>query len=182
MRVVMRFARIVTAFALLVCFVRLRAQAQEKKLTVVGTFVRVMAVGGESTGWAIESESDVTVEGKTVRSVEVSYKKSEILEKLANKRVRARGKITHQHGVEIGDRVVVEIASIKELKGKPAAAAASFNLTGEWLLEGLAGGGVIVNVQSTLEFPGDSHSAVTLAPTKVVGNGGCNRFFGTVEV
>jgi len=40
------------------------------------------------------------------------------------------------------------------------------------LLEDLAGTGVIDNLQSTLEFA---------EAGKVVGNGGCNRFFGTAE-
>ena len=33
-----------------------------------------------------------------------------------------------------------------------------------------------------MEFPSDSISSVTLAPTKILGNGGCNRFSGTVEI
>jgi len=43
----------------------------------------------------------------------------------------------------------------------------------EWLLEDLAGKGVLDRVQATLAFPG---------PNKVAGKGSCNRFFGAVEI
>jgi heat shock protein HslJ len=59
----------------------------------------------------------------------------------------------------------------------PAAAAATvdtFNLVGsEWLLEELAGSGVIDNARATLSSP---------EAGKVSGNGSCNRFFGPAEV
>jgi heat shock protein HslJ len=174
-RLVMRMFRIVAAFILLLFCVSLQAQTQEKELTVVGKLVRVMGIGGETTGWAIETESGVTVEGKKVNSVEVSYADGEMLGKLADKRVEARGKITHRHGVERADWPVLEITSIQELPGKAAAAEATpFSLTGrEWVLEDLGGNGVLDNVQSTLEFPESG---------KAVGISSCNRFFGTVEV
>jgi heat shock protein HslJ len=43
----------------------------------------------------------------------------------------------------------------------------------EWLLEDLGGSGVIDNAQATLSFPERG---------KVIGNGSCNRFFGSVEI
>ncbi|MCX7108775.1 MAG: META domain-containing protein [Proteobacteria bacterium] len=43
----------------------------------------------------------------------------------------------------------------------------------EWLLEDLAGKGVLDRVQATLAFPG---------PDKVAGQGSCNRFFGGVKI
>jgi heat shock protein HslJ len=50
----------------------------------------------------------------------------------------------------------------------------AFNLAGsEWLLEDLAGSGVIDNVQATLAFP---------EAGKVSGKGSCNRFFGAAEI
>jgi heat shock protein HslJ len=63
---------------------------------------------------------------------------------------------------------------------KPAAAPAApatpapAPLTGSsWLLEDLGGKGVIDNAQSTIAFAEGG---------KVSGRGGCNRYFGTVEV
>jgi heat shock protein HslJ len=43
----------------------------------------------------------------------------------------------------------------------------------EWLLEDLAGRGVLDRIQATLAFPG---------PNQVAGNGSCNRFFGGVKI
>ena len=41
-----------------------------------------MAIGGGSIGWILELESAVTIDGKPVNSILVSYRKTEELEKL----------------------------------------------------------------------------------------------------
>lgn len=52
--------------------------------------------------------------------------------------------------------------------------AAIFNLVGtDWVLEDLAGSGVVSNVRATLSFP---------EAGKVAGNGSCNSFFGASEI
>jgi hypothetical protein len=50
----MRFAQRCSALLLVLLSVNTWAQSPEQKLTVTGKLVRVMAIGGESTGWAIE--------------------------------------------------------------------------------------------------------------------------------
>lgn len=50
---------------------------------------------------------------------------------------------------------------------------ASLPLTGAWLAEDISGGGVIDNLQTTLEIAADG---------KVSGNGGCNRFSGSATI
>jgi heat shock protein HslJ len=135
-----------------------------------------MAMGGESTGWAIQLDPGTTIDSKQVTSVEIESHKLKQLEKLENKHVKASGVITHKQGVEMGERTILVVSSLKESTGAASATApsASFNLSGsEWLLEDLAGTGVIDNVQATLTFPETG---------KVAGNGSCNRFFGTAEV
>jgi len=87
-----------------------------QKIAVAGKLVRAMAIGGESTGWILELESAVTVDGKPVNSIQVSYRKIKQLEKLENARVSAIGKITHRHGVETGEHLVLDVSSIKETK------------------------------------------------------------------
>ena len=87
-----------------------------QKIAVVGKLVRAMSIGGESTGWILELESAITVDGKPVSSIQVSYRKTEQLEKLENARVSVIGKITHRHGVETGEHLVLNISSIKEAK------------------------------------------------------------------
>jgi len=117
------------------------------------------------------------VEIKQVQVIEVAYRNAKRLEELENKLVRASGKLAHRIGVETGERTVVEITSIREVKdsGQPAdGTAGGLSLPGsEWLLEDLAGGGVLDQVQATLTF---------LEAGKVGGNGSCNRFFGTAEI
>jgi heat shock protein HslJ len=157
--------------------VHLQAQPPEQKITVTGKLIRAMAIGGESTGWALELESATTIDGKQMNSIQVSYRKTGKLEKLENKRVRATGKLAHRHGVETGEQPVFELSSIKEAKATAQPAPPqplSFSLSNnEWLLEDLSGGGVLDNVQATLTFPETG---------KVAGNGSCNRFFGPAEI
>ena len=115
----MRIARIATVVALiLVCACAKAVPQVQTKLTVTGTLARVMAIGGESTGWSIAVDPEITVDGKPVHSIEISYEHAQKLEQLANKRVKATGKLTHKHGVETGDRAVLEVSSIKEIKAK----------------------------------------------------------------
>ncbi len=110
----MRTLRI--ALGLMLLCAGLQAQTDVQKVTVMGKLTHVMAIGGESTGWAIEVDPGVTIDGKELHSVEVSYKKTARLEKLENKRVAATGKVDHRKGVETGDRMVLEATSIREAK------------------------------------------------------------------
>ena len=115
----MRIARIGAVVVLVFMCARVQAATQSQtKMTVTGTLARAMAIGGESTGWSIQVDPEITVDGKPVHSIEISYKDAQKLEQLANKRVTATGKLTHKHGVETGDRAVLEVSSIKETKSK----------------------------------------------------------------
>jgi len=86
-----------------------------KKIAITGKLTRVMAIGGETTGWSLEPEKKITLEGKKMKSVEISGP-SEEFEKLNNQRVRAKGKLTHHTGVERGDHLVLEVSSITAAK------------------------------------------------------------------
>jgi heat shock protein HslJ len=166
-----------TGLVLAILCIHLQAQPQERQTTVTGKLGRVMAIGGESTGWAIQLESETTIDGKRVSSIEIDYPNAGKLAKLENKHVRATGMPFHRQGVETGERLVLVVSSIKEVKAttqsEPAKTAA-FNLVGtEWLLEDLGGAGVIDNIRATLTFP---------EAGKTAGNGSCNRFFGPAEI
>ncbi len=108
----MRTLRII--FGLMLFCACLQAQTDVQKVTVMGKLTRAMAIGGESTGWAIEVDPGVTIDGKELHSVEVSYKKTAKLEKLENKRIAATGKMDHRKGVQTGDRMVLEATSVRE--------------------------------------------------------------------
>lgn len=167
----MRIARIGAGLGLGLCLamfcVCLYAEPTQK-MTVTGKLTRVMAIGGESTGWAIELESETVIDGKPVHSIEIDYPNKAKLETLVDKRVKATGTVGHRQGVETGQRTILAVSSIRGVK------AAAFSLTGsEWLLEDLGGSGVIDNAQATLSFP---------EAGKVAGRGSCNRFFGPAQV
>ena len=150
-----------------------QTQGQSQKLTVTGKLVRVMAIGGESTGWAIQLESDTTIEGKRVGSIEIDYPNAAKLERLENKGVKANGMLSHRQGVETGLQPVLVVSSIREVQ-VTTQPAPTFSLSGnEWLLQDLGGSGVLDNIEATLTFPDTG---------KVAGNGSCNRFFGPAHV
>ena len=115
----MRIARIAAVMVMvLVCACAQAAPQAQTKMTVTGTLARAMAIGGESTGWSIQVDPEITVDGKPVHSIEISYQDAQKLEKLKDKRVKATGKLTHKHGVETGDRPVLDVSSIKGSKTK----------------------------------------------------------------
>jgi heat shock protein HslJ len=173
----MRIARLSAGLILALVSFYSQAQQPEQQITLTGKLVRVMAIGGESTGWALELDSPTTIDKKEVKSIQVSYRKTSKLEELANKHVKASGKLAHQNGVETGEQPVFNISLIKEFKEiiQPGSAEATpFSLSAsDWRLEDLVGGGVLNNTQATLTFP---------EANKVAGNGSCNRFFGTADI
>jgi hypothetical protein len=116
----MRFARL-TAFLALLLFLPVPnpSQPNSDKLTVMGKLTRVMAIGGETSGWAIDLNPVLTVAGKQVSSLEVKSSSAKKLEPLENKMVKATGKLSNAVGVETGDRPVLTLSSIKEIKEKP---------------------------------------------------------------
>lgn len=88
--------------------------ADDQRVTVRGVLVRVVAIGGETTGWAIQLESPLELEGKTLLELEVNSQP----ERWANfeeKRVEAHGHITWRRGVERGRWPLLEIESLQEL-------------------------------------------------------------------
>jgi hypothetical protein len=89
-------------------------QAQE--LNVTGKLTRVMAIGGESSGWAIELDPQIPIEGKQMASLEITYPKTKKLEKFENHYVDATGTVVHRHGAESGDRLVLEVSFLRKSK------------------------------------------------------------------
>ncbi|HEY1945443.1 MAG TPA: META domain-containing protein [Bryobacteraceae bacterium] len=165
----MRIGIGVTLALFCICF----AATPQETITVAGKLTRAMAIGGESTGWSVELDSETSIDGKPAHSVEVESPEIKKLETLENKHVRATGKVTHRQGVETGNRTVLAVSSIREVKAKPAPATAFSLANSEWLLKDLGGSEVLDNVQATLAFQETG---------KVSGNGSCNRFFGSAKI
>jgi hypothetical protein len=55
---------------------------------------------------------EITLEGKKMLSIEIAGPAEEF-EKLKDRRVKARGILTHHSGVERPDRLVLEVSSIR---------------------------------------------------------------------
>jgi heat shock protein HslJ len=171
----MRIARLVAGLMFALAGICVQAQTTEQEISVTGKLSRVMAIGAESTGWAIELDPAMTIGGKQLSSIQVRYPKTKKLEKLADKHVTATGKLGQQTGVETGTQPVLNISSIKESKAATAAVTpgSTFKLSGtDWKLEDL---GVVAadHGTATLSFPESG---------KIAGNGSCNRFFGSAEI
>ena len=111
----MRIARITMGLILGLCCVCLHAdEGEPQKITVVGTLHRAMAIGAESTGWMVQVDSETTIDGKPISSIEVSdTHKPKQLEDFDNKRVKIAGKVVYRHGVETGMQPYIEIKTIK---------------------------------------------------------------------
>jgi hypothetical protein len=88
--------------------------ANDERVTVRGLLVRVVAIGGETTGWALQLEAPLKLEGQTVRELEVNSR-PERWAGSEDKWVEARGRITWRRGVERGRWPVLEIESLREL-------------------------------------------------------------------
>jgi hypothetical protein len=118
----MRLARRSTCLAfLLLCAVPNPCQPDKSdKLTVMGKLSRVMAIGAETSGWAIDLNPVLTVNGKQVSSLEVKSSNPKKLEALENKKVKATGTLSNAVGVETGERPVLTLTSIKEIKERAA--------------------------------------------------------------
>ncbi len=170
----MRAMQIALGLALALFAMCFEANSEEQTLTVKGKLTHMMAIGGESTGWSIQLESEISIDGKQVDSLEVDSRDKSKLEELANKVVEASGTLARRQGVETGSRSILDISEIGEAKDTDGPRPAAINLTGTaWVLEKLAGNGLVDGVQATLTFP---------EAGKVVGNGSCNRFFGAAEI
>ena len=119
----MRLARVVVCVALvLFCLAapnRNPCQTDKSdKLSVTGKLTRVMAIGAETSGWAVELDPPLTVNGKDVKSIEIVVVDSKKLESLENKIVTAKGSLSNATGVETGERPVLNVSSIKVAKRK----------------------------------------------------------------
>jgi hypothetical protein len=94
-------------------------ESDPQKISLVGTLHRAMAVGGESTGWMVQVDSETTIDGKPISSIEVSdTRKPKQLEDFDNKRVKIAGKVVYRHGVETGIQSYIEITTIKAVRDK----------------------------------------------------------------
>jgi len=171
----MRMVRLITGLILVFVCVYLPAQPSEQEIAATGKLVRAMAIGGGSIGWILELESAITIDGKPVNSILVSYRKIEELEKLENARVSVTGKIAHRNGVEKGEHVVLDASSIKEAKATTQPALAepvsirNIAVTGKLVRAMAIGGestGWILELESTTIIDGKQVNSIQVSYRK----------------
>ena len=97
----------------------------EGTVEATGKLVKVMAVGAETTGWAIQFEDEVSFGGKGTHSIEAEGDAKKF-EKLENKKVTAKGTVVDRSGVETKDRMVFVVQKIKEWKAPQAERPSSY--------------------------------------------------------
>jgi len=109
----MRLLRVTTCLCLLSLCALVPLFAKTRKLTVLGMLTEVSAIGSETTGWTIELNPVLMLDGKQISSIEVKSSNSHKLESLKDTPVEATGNLTYDSGVETGQRPILELSSIK---------------------------------------------------------------------
>ncbi|MGA2193115.1 MAG: hypothetical protein ABSG42_07040 [Nitrospirota bacterium] len=84
-------------------------------ISVTGTLKRIMAVGGETTGWAINLDRPLVFQGKEYKRLDVAPGGVNISD-LSGKKITASGAISWRTGVERGRYPVLELTGFKEIK------------------------------------------------------------------
>jgi hypothetical protein len=126
MRRILNFMMVMGLVMVCAC---LRTAAQgtpvEGTVEATGKLVKVMAVGAETTGWAIQFEDEVSFGGKGTHTIEVEGNVKNF-GKLVNKKVTVKGAIVHRPGAESKDRMVFVVEKIKEWKAPAAEKPSSY--------------------------------------------------------
>jgi hypothetical protein len=109
----MRIVRFAACFFLLLLCVLVPLSARTRKLTVMGMLTEAAATGEESTGWTIDLNPVILLDGKQISSIEIKSTNTHRLESLKDQAVEATGNLTYESGAESGKRPVFEVSSIK---------------------------------------------------------------------
>jgi hypothetical protein len=94
------------------------AVVKSKTLTVLGTLTDEMQIGANAGMWSLQLNPVIMVDGRQISSLEVKSADSHKLEALADKFVKARGRLTVVIGAENVEPAVFELWSIKEQRSK----------------------------------------------------------------
>jgi hypothetical protein len=106
----------------IICFLMVscgysQKEGEQETITVTGKLVRVLAIGGETTGWSIKLDSPLELEGKKLSQIEVDAGDNrEKAHELEDKHVQVTGTLEKRHGVERGEYWVIAAEDIQEIK------------------------------------------------------------------
>ncbi len=112
----MRIMRVVVGLFLLLICISAQAQTPVNEVSGTGKLTRIVAIGGESTGWEIQFDSPTMIEGKEMPSIQVRFSDPKQGQKNENKHVQVTGSVVHRHGPETGETLILDVTSIKVVK------------------------------------------------------------------
>lgn len=103
--------KILLALAMIFFLCSFSYAAKEGEIvTVTGELVQVMAIGGETTGWAIKVDQPLKVEDKERKLIEIDMMGKKInLLPFEHQYVQVTGKLVKRHGIERGTYWVIEV-------------------------------------------------------------------------
>ncbi|MBM3199677.1 hypothetical protein FJZ53_01980 [Candidatus Woesearchaeota archaeon] len=105
----MKKVALILSMLFLLCSFSYAAEVGDK-VTVTGELVKVVAIGGETTGWAIKTDQPLDIGGKETMLIEIDMMGKKInLLPFEHQYVRVTGKLVKRHGVERGTYWVIEV-------------------------------------------------------------------------
>jgi hypothetical protein len=87
-------------------------KALEGEITVTGKLMRVMAIGGETTGWAVELDEPREIGGSKASRIEIDPAGRPVAE-FDHRRVEIAGILEKRSGVERGEYWVIVLKKIR---------------------------------------------------------------------
>jgi len=91
-------------------------KGEQKMVTVTGKLIKAVAIGGETTGWAVNLDSPLQVEGEKLNRIEIDPNNNKKAGELENKRVKVTGVLGKRRGIERKEYWVIVATEIDELK------------------------------------------------------------------
>lgn len=111
----MRFWTIGMICLLMVSYGYSQGEDGQGLITVTGKLVKIVAIGGETTGWAVDLDSPLEVDGKKLNRIEIDPNGKKI-GGFNNKRVEVLGTLLKRSGIERKEYWVVMVNKIQEIK------------------------------------------------------------------
>ena len=88
------------------------AKALAGEITVTGKLMKVMAIGGETTGWAVDLDEPREIGGNPVSRIEIDPARQPVAD-FDQRRVEIEGILEKRSGVERGDYWVIVLRKIR---------------------------------------------------------------------
>ena len=89
-------------------------KAPEVEITVTGKLIRVMAIGSETTGWAVDLDEPRQIGGKKVTRIEIDPAGAKVGD-FETRRIEVAGILEKRSGIERRDYWVIVVKKIRGL-------------------------------------------------------------------